>query len=452
MQREATDREKTLVVGLGKTGLSCVRYLAANGVVAAVADSREHPPGLDELRQEFPDTALFLGEFQSSVFEAADRLVLSPGVPLALPVIQSALAKGIPVVGDIELFAQAVKAPVAAITGSNGKSTVTTMLGEMARRAARAVKVGGNLGEPALDLLDPDADLYLLELSSFQLETTYSLKPKVAVTLNISADHMDRYRDLEHYAQTKASIYRDAEVCVYNRDDAVVMAMREGQGRALYFTLDEAVESDTFGLARRDGELWLCCGKEPLVAASALKVPGRHNLANALASLALGAALDLPMEAMVSGLIDFRGLPHRTQFVAELNGVSWFNDSKGTNVGACVAALVGFGADSAQGQTVLIAGGDGKGADFAPLKGAVEKYARAVVLIGRDAALIENALQGVVPVVHAGSMTEAVDLAADLAQRGDQVLLSPACASFDMYRNYQERGELFMDAVRGLLP
>ena len=426
MQRMATDRDKTLVVGLGKTGLSCVRYLASKGVVAAVADSREHPPGLDELREEFPDTALFLGEFESSVFEAADRLVISPGVPLALPVIQAAMEKGVPVVGDIELFAQAVDAPVAAITGSNGKSTVTTMLGEMARRAERAVKVGGNLGEPALELIDPDADLYLLELSSFQLETTYSLQLKVAVTLNISADHMDRYRDLEHYTQTKASIYRDAEVRVYNRDDAAVMAMRGGEGRDLYFTLGEAMESDTFGLAQHDGELWLCRGKEPLVAASALKVPGRHNLANALASLALGTALDLPVEAMVGGLIDFRGLPHRTQFVAELNGVRWFNDSKGTNVGACVAALEGFGMDSLQGRTVLIAGGDGKGADFSPMKDAVEKYARAVVLIGQDSGPIETALQGVVPVIHAENMNDAVEQAAKLAQRGDQVLLSPA--------------------------
>ncbi|MET0104803.1 MAG: UDP-N-acetylmuramoyl-L-alanine--D-glutamate ligase [Sedimenticola sp.] len=441
---------KTLVVGLGKTGLSCARFLATRDVPVAITDSREQPPGLDELRSELPDTALFLGAFEAAVFEAADRLVVSPGVPVDLPLIRQAMARGVPVIGDIELFAQAADAPVAAITGSNGKSSVTTLLGEMADRAERRVKVGGNLGEPALDLLSDEADLYVLELSSFQLETTHTLASRVAVVLNVSADHMDRYNSMASYADAKARIYNNAEVGVFNLDDPRVMAMRGAESSALFFTLGEPGEG-TFGLRAEDDRLWICFEQERLVAADELKVPGRHNLANALAALAMGRALDLPMAAMLDALREFKGLPHRTQFVAEHAGVRWYNDSKGTNVGACIAALNGFVSASGDDRTVLIAGGDSKGADFSDLKQVVEETARAVVLMGRDAALIARAIGDKVPVVFAEDMDEAVARAAELALPGDRVLLSPACASFDMYRSYEHRGEVFMTTVGRLV-
>ncbi|MES9959889.1 MAG: UDP-N-acetylmuramoyl-L-alanine--D-glutamate ligase [Sedimenticola sp.] len=441
---------KTLVVGLGKTGLSCARFLATRDVPVAITDSREQPPGLDELRSELPDTALFLGAFEAAVFEAADRLVVSPGVPVDQPLIRQAMARGVPVIGDIELFAQAADAPVAAITGSNGKSSVTTLLGEMADRAERQAKVGGNLGEPALDLLSDEADLYVLELSSFQLETTHTLAPRVAVVLNVSADHMDRYDSMASYADAKARIYSNAEVGVFNLDDPRVMAMRGTESSALFFTLGEPGEG-TFGLRAEGDRLWLCFEQERLVAADELKVPGRHNLANALAALAMGRALDLPMAAMLDALREFKGLPHRTQFVAEHAGVRWYNDSKGTNVGACIAALNGFVSASGDDRTVLIAGGDGKGADFSDLKPVVEETARAVVLMGRDAALIAGAIGDKVPVVFAEDMDEAVARAAELALPGDRVLLSPACASFDMYRSYEHRGEVFMTTVGRLV-
>ncbi|MET0117553.1 MAG: UDP-N-acetylmuramoyl-L-alanine--D-glutamate ligase [Sedimenticola sp.] len=447
---ENGDTGKTLVVGLGKTGLSCARFLATRDVPVAITDSREQPPGLDELRSELPDTALFLGAFETAVFEAADRLVVSPGVPVDQPLIRQAMARGVPVIGDIELFAQATDAPVAAITGSNGKSSVTTLLGEMADRAERRVKVGGNLGEPALDLLSDEADLYVLELSSFQLETTHTLAPRVAVVLNVSADHMDRYDSMALYADAKARIYNNAEVGVFNLDDPRVMAMRGAESSALFFTLGEPGEG-TFGLRAEDDRLWLCFEQERLVAADELKVPGRHNLANALAALAMGRALDLPMAAMLDALREFKGLPHRTQFVAEHAGVRWYNDSKGTNVGACIAALNGFVSASGDDRTVLIAGGDGKGADFSDLKPVVEETARGVVLMGRDAALIAGAIGDKVPVVFAEDMDEAVARAAELALPGDRVLLSPACASFDMYRSYEHRGEVFMTTVGRLV-
>ncbi len=444
-------RRKTLIVGLGRTGLSCARYLATRGVASAVTDSREHPPGLDQLRMELPDIGLFLGHFDPSVFAAAERLIVSPGVSIREPLIRDAVAHGIPVLGDIELFAQVAKAPVAVITGSNGKSTVTSLLGDMALAAGRRVKVGGNLGEPALDLLSDETELYLLELSSFQLETTYSLMPKVAVVLNVSADHMDRYDGLQDYADTKAKVYEQAEIRVFNRDDPMVMAMRQGDNGDLFFTLSDPTTSGIFGLRRVDGVVWIACGKENLFPASELRLPGRHNLVNALAALALGTALGLPLAAMREALRSFRGLPHRTEFVGEHEGVDWFNDSKGTNPGACIAALEGLHSEEGAARTVLIAGGEAKGADFSPLVPVVARTARAVVLIGRDAPLIEQVLGDVVPLMHARDLEDAVALAAAQALPGDRVLLSPACASFDMFRNYEQRGEAFMAAVGRLM-
>jgi len=447
-QKRQERRRKTLIVGLGKTGLSCARYLAGRSVAVAITDSREHPPCLEQLRQELPDIGLFLGRFDPDVFAAAERLVVSPGVAIKEPLIQEAIAHGVSVVGDIELFANQVEVPVAAITGSNGKSTVTCLLGAMAQVAGRKVKVGGNLGEPALDLLQEEADLYVLELSSFQLETTESLAPHVAVVLNLCPDHLDRYASFEAYAQTKARIYRQAQIRVFNRDDPGVMAMAADAGEALFFGLDEPVDERNFGLRRKGDETWLAQGEELLLPADRLLLPGRHNQANALAALALGTALELPRPAMLTALQQFRGLPHRSQFVIEHAGVRWYNDSKGTNPGATIAALEGMHPEQGDSRTVLIAGGDGKGADFSVLAPVVARTVRAVVLLGRDAPLIEAVLPDSVPVLHAADMDQAVALAAEQARPGDRVLLSPACASFDMYKNYEQRGERFMAAVR----
>lgn len=450
MKQQLASNRKSLIVGLGKTGLSCARYLAACGVPVAITDSRDAPPGLSELRQELPDIALFLGGFDADAFAAAEQLVVSPGVPMSEPLIQQAVARGVPVIGDIELFARAAKAPVVAITGSNGKSTVTTLLGVMLRDAGLKAAVGGNLGDPALSLLHDDVQLYVLELSSFQLETTFSLKPKVAVVLNISPDHLDRYADLQTYTDTKAAIYRDAGAAVFNLDDPRVMAMNRHAGDDLFFTLGTP-DAGVFGVCADPGERWLCHGAERLIRTTELRIPGTHNLANALATLAIGTLLGLPRDIMLKSLMGFSGLAHRTQFIKESAGVRWYNDSKGTNVGASVAALEGLSTGDAT-RTVLIAGGDGKGADFSLLTPAVVRHARAVILLGKDAPRIARALGDSVPLINAKNMDDAVLLAAGCAEPGDRVLLSPACASFDMYKNYQQRGEMFVDAVARLIP
>jgi UDP-N-acetylmuramoylalanine--D-glutamate ligase len=443
-----TDNGRTLIVGLGQSGLSCVRFLSARGERVVIIDSRANPPGLAALREELPDVAVVTGGFDPQIFARADRLVVSPGVAVREPLIREARERGAEILGDIELFAREAKAPIVAITGSNGKSTVTTLVGEMARHAGRKVAVGGNLGPAALELLDDEVELYVLELSSFQLETTCSLKPRVAVVLNVSADHLDRYPDLQSYAEVKAGIYQGAELRVFNRDDPLVAAMAERRKGDRFFTL-QTPGTDEFGLIQ-DGEgLWLCRGSQRLLAADQLAIPGRHNLANALAALALGSALELPIPAMLEALRSYHGLPHRTQFVAEHEGVRWYNDSKATNLGACIAALKGFAGEPV-GQTVLIAGGDGKGADFSALAEAMDESVRAVVLIGRDACQIESALKGRVSTVLATDMEEAVAQAAEIARPGDRVLLSPACASLDMFDNFAQRGEVFMAAVRGM--
>ncbi|MCB1723299.1 MAG: UDP-N-acetylmuramoyl-L-alanine--D-glutamate ligase [Chromatiaceae bacterium] len=444
--RKLDPSAKTLIVGLGATGLSAARYLARQGVQVAVADSRKAPPGLATLNAEFPDIAVFLGPFDDQLFDSAQRLVVSPGVPVATPQIAAVQRRGVPVVGDIELFAQAAKAPVVAITGSNGKSTVTTLLGEMARASGVRVAVGGNLGTPALDLLDDTVELYVLELSSFQLETTYSLQAAVAAVLNISPDHQDRYAGVGDYAAAKARVLHGAGVGVYNADDPLVAAMR-GSDDAWYFTLGETESDKMFGVCSLDGDEYLCRGEQPLLAVAELLIPGLHNRANALAALAMAVALGLDLSAILAALRAFRGLPHRTEFVAEIDGVTWYNDSKGTNVGAAIAALRGLdrGDDS---RTVLIAGGDCKGADFRDLAPVLERHARAVVLLGRDAPAIAAVVPAGIDRIDAEDMDNAVALAAERARRGDRVLLSPGCASFDMFSGFVERGERFMQAVR----
>ncbi len=434
-----------MIVGLGQTGLSCARYLSALGERIAITDSRAEPPGLAALTHELPAVEVRLGQLDEALLGRADRIVVSPGVSLREPAIAAAAAHGVEVLGDVELFARAVRAPVVVITGSNGKSTVTTLVGEMARAAGLSVAVGGNLGTPALALLtDPEPALYVLELSSFQLETTVSLNAVAATVLNISPDHMDRYVDLADYTAAKERAYRGDGVMVLNADDAAVYGMRQAGRSTSCFSIADA--DCAYRLATQAGTEWLVVNGEPLLSVATLGISGRHNHANALAAMALADAIDLPPAVQRSVLETFCGLPHRTQRVAEQDGVVWYNDSKGTNVGAALAAIAGLGRP-----VVLIAGGLGKGQDFTPLRAALARHGRAAVLIGRDAPLIEAALAGAVPCVHAPDMEAAVMQARTLAQRGDAVLLSPACASFDMFENYQHRGALFVAAVRGAL-
>lgn len=436
---------KTLIVGLGKTGLSCARFLTAHGVEIAITDSRAQPPGLQELHNEMPDIAVFVGGFSEAALQHADQLVVSPGIPVSAPFILKAKHMGLPVLGDIELFARHARAPVVAITGSNGKSTVTTLVGLMAEQAGRNVRVGGNLGTPALDLIKKtEPELYVLELSSFQLEVTESLRCRSAAVLNVSPDHMDRYASLEEYSAAKARIYRHCDVAVLNRDDAHVRNMDTGAARRVSFGIG-APQSGDYGLVTRNGKRWLMCGETRIVAAEELHLAGDHNLANGLAAIALGEAAGLPMEAMLAALRQFRGLPHRMEFITRVHGVDWYDDSKGTNVGATVAAVSGM-----SGPLVLIAGGDGKGQDFAPLAAALVGKTRSVVLLGKDAAAIETAIAGSIPVQRVKDMPAAVRAAAKIAQSGDRVLLSPACSSLDMFENFEHRGRVFADAARRL--
>ena len=444
-QQQAQVTTETLVVGLGVTGLSVVRFLRARGESVAVTDSRSNPPGLLALQKELPDVPVTLGGFDAARFATAHRIIVSPGVALSDPLIVAARARGAEVIGDIELFAHHAHAPVAAITGSNGKTTVTTLLGEMAAASGRSVRVGGNIGRPALDLLtDSNPDFFILELSSFQLETTYSLYAAAAVVLNISPDHMDRYDDFSAYTASKQRIYRGRGVMVINRDDPSVLAMHSAGRKQVSFGLDRPQDGN-FGVIEQDGERWLAKGNAALMPVNELCIAGAHNQANALAALALGEVMGLPMDAMLTTLRRFAGLWHRTQWVGEIGGVRWFNDSKGTNVGAALAAVEGL-----DGPLVLIAGGQAKGADFVPLREPMVRKGRAAVLIGEAAAAIETALDDAVPVQHAVDMADAVARASVLAQAGDAVLLSPACASFDMFDGYAARGDAFITAVRAL--
>ncbi len=443
VEQDVQQALRTLVVGLGVTGLSCARFLARAGVPVAVTDSREQPPGLETLQQELPDVALFLGRFDEEAFARAERIVVSPGVSRREPLLAEARARGVEVIGDIELFARHVSAPVIGITGSNGKSTVTTLMGLMVQQAGRSVRVGGNLGVPALDLIgDEEPDLYVLELSSFQLETVRSLSCLAAVVLNVSPDHMDRYDSPGDYAKAKQAIYHHARLQVVNRDDIDAAALAHTHAPVVGFGLGEPQGND-YGLRHVDDEMWIVHGDTALMPVAELRMPGLHNLANALAALALGDAAGLPVEAMLQALREFQGLPHRTEWIGEYQGVRWFNDSKATNVGAALAAIQGF-----EGPLVLIAGGQGKGADFSELAAGLDARVRQVILLGEAADEIEAALKGRMQVSRAADMTEAVQLAAAHAQSGDTVLLSPACASFDMFTGYQQRGEQFVQALR----
>ena len=445
---ETAQRFDTLVLGLGKTGLSCIRYLAGSGAGLGVADTRQDPPELKTLKEHYPLVPFYGGEFDAGLLCRARKLVISPGIAPAHPAIRAARAAGVEITGDVEIFCRDINAPLIAVTGSNGKSTVVSLLARMLERSGLRVGLGGNLGTPALDLLSPDApDYYLLELSSFQLETLRSHRPAAAAVLNVSADHLDRYADIREYARAKENIYAGGGTMVVNLDDEVVSGMLRPERETLTYSLAQP-EAD-FSISRRNEENWLVNRDALLVKQSDLKVHGMHNLANILAALALGRALDLPVPPMLEALCEFAGLPHRCERVAGVNGVDWFNDSKGTNVGATLAALNGL--SNGRKNIILIAGGDGKGADFSPLGSAIGKHVKSTIVIGKSA----NEIAAIVPdrktVFYATGMGPAVNSAFRLARPGDTVLLSPACASLDMFRDFAERGDVFKRCVAEVL-
>ena len=439
----ATTTTKDLVVGLGATGLSVARYLQRADITATFFDSRDEPPGIDELSEISPDAKVLLGG--NKLPRGIERVIASPGVPDSHPVLKKALKKKLEVVSDIELFAREAKAPFVAITGSNGKSTVTTLLYHMCKADGRDVLAGGNLGEPALDLLDQDKpDVYVLELSSFQLHRTQSLPAQVAVLLNVSPDHLDWHADEDEYRNSKYRIYAEAKAAVINRADETAAEHAGVCDSVISFGLDAPADGH-YGLRDDDGETYLARGETLLLASRDLAMYGLHNQLNALAALAAGELLGLDIAAMLRVLVEFPGLPHRMQFVARIGAVDYINDSKATNVAAAVAAI-----DSVDSMLVLVAGGDGKGGDFSELSTAVEDKLRGAVLIGKDAEKIAHALDTVMPVQFADTMGAAVSMAAKCAESDDTVLLAPACASLDQYDNYMERGTAFCTAVEAL--
>ncbi|HZD19641.1 MAG TPA: UDP-N-acetylmuramoyl-L-alanine--D-glutamate ligase [Burkholderiales bacterium] len=436
--RLALEGRRLLVLGLGDTGLSVARYAERRGALVRVADTRNAPPRREALAGD-----VHLGPFTAALLANVDLVCISPGLALTEPLVGEALARGIAVVGDIELFAWENHAPVLAVTGTNGKSTVTALTGHLLGSAGMDCEVAGNISPPVLDALlaRPTApQAWVLELSSYQLETTWTLNAAAATLLNLSEDHLDRYAGLADYGAAKARIFQGSGIQVLNRNDHASAAMALAGRRVVTFGLDAPPTADDFGV--RDGALME--GSDRLVEASALALHGAHNVANALAACALARAAGVPREALQAALCSFRGLPHRVELIARRNDVDWYDDSKGTNVGATSAALRGLGK-----RAVLILGGEGKGQDFAPLREPVAQFASRVLFIGRDAPLIAAALAGL-PGERCATLEQAVERAAQLARPGEAVLLSPACASFDMFRDYQERGERFAAAVRAL--
>lgn len=436
------DKSSIFIVGLGTTGLSIIRFLNAYHFKFTLVDNRTQPPMVEQLQNEFPSVRLITGDFKSIDFSEATHLMVSPGIALDQPKIKAACLNGAVLVSDIDLFSLSTNAPIIAITGSNGKSTVTTMLGEMGRVAGRKTAIGGNLGRAALDLLTDNAELYVLELSSFQLERTHVLNATAATVLNISADHLDRHKTLETYILEKEKIFRGDGQRVLNVDDPLVAHM-ETQGRnPLWFSLCKPLG---FHLAIQENCEYLVYKNNYLMPSADLPLEGKHNKANALAALALGYAVGLGFSKMCLALKNFKGLEHRMQTVAKIKGVHWVNDSKATNVGACIAALNGY-----DNKVILLAGGDAKGADMNELQLSVKKKVKNIILMGKDAKLIEHALNNCIPSSYANSMAAAVLSAAKIAKSGDTVLLSPACASLDQYKNYQQRGDCFVAAVMAL--
>lgn len=443
------EKSYRVVVGMGKTGFSCARYLRAQGLSFCLVDTREQPPMLTQFREAFPDVLIQTGSLDPQLLADAQEILLSPGLSPEEKFLSAAREKSVPVIGDIEVFFRLAKAPIVAITGSNAKSTVTTLVGEMAKASGLRTGVGGNLGTPALELLSDETQVYVLELSSFQLELVDRFRAKVAAYLNLSDDHLDRYGTMAAYDAAKQRIFVGCETAISNAEDSQTLPKGVAVAQQFTFTLKEPASAQQYGVRLRDGQRFLAKGQQDLMPASDLKLVGMHNVANCLAALAIGEAAGFSREAMLQVLRTFGGLPHRCQWVRSVNGVRYINDSKGTNVGATLAAIEGLAADARK-NIVLIAGGEGKGADFSPLRPACEKAVKACVMIGRDASLIASAVGHATQVVYAMDLRSAVQTAAGLASEGDCVLLSPACASFDMFKNYEDRGESFVRAVQEL--
>ncbi|WP_312072778.1 UDP-N-acetylmuramoyl-L-alanine--D-glutamate ligase [Atlantibacter sp.] len=431
--------KKVVIIGLGLTGLSCVDFFLARGVTPRVMDTRQAPPGLDNL----PETIeRHLGSLNDAWLLDADLIIASPGMALAHPSLSAAADAGVEIIGDIELFCREAQAPIVAITGSNGKSTVTTLVGEMAKAAGVSVGVGGNIGLPALMLLDPEKELYVLELSSFQLETTYSLHAKAATVLNVTEDHMDRYPfGLQQYRAAKLKIYENAQVCVVNADDALTMPVRGADERCVSFGIDVG----DYHLNHQQGDTWLRVKGEKVLNAKEMKIVGRHNYTNALAALALADAVGLPRSSSLQALTTFTGLAHRFQLAYNHNGVRWINDSKATNVGSTEAALNGLQVD---GTLHLLLGGDGKSADFSPLTRYLQGDNIHLYCFGRDGA--ELAALRPDAATQTNTMEEAMRMIAGKVQPGDMVLLSPACASLDQFKNFEQRGDVFTRLAKEL--
>ena len=439
-----------VVAGLGISGVSAVNFLHERGYQVAVTDSRTHPPGHDQIPAGIQTS---FGQLDTELLLQAEEIILSPGLAPQLPEIQQAIAKGIPVVGDIQLLRRATEVPIVAITGSNAKSTVTTLIGLMAKEAGKKVAVGGNLGRPALDLLKDQPELIILELSSFQLETTSLLNAEVAVVLNMSEDHLDRHGDMLGYHAAKHRIFQGVKKVVFNRDDALSRPLVPDAVPVQSFGLN-APDMNQYGvLCDTDGTLWLARGRERLLKSTEMYIQGTHNIANALACLALGEAIGLPLDSMLETLKSFKGLAHRCEYVDTVNNVRYYNDSKGTNIGATLAAIEGLGAAIAprKGKVVVILGGQGKGQDFKALRAAVQQYVKTVVLIGEDALKIEQSIEGSTEILKAATLQEAVQLCHAKADAEDVVLLSPACASFDMFKGYDDRGHQFVACVKALV-
>ncbi len=430
-----------LVLGMGVTGASCARHLAARGHGAWFADTRAEPPGLAAIRKAMPGAGLLAGAMPATLPAGVGRIVVSPGVDLDLPVLIEARRRGLPVLSDLDLFAADCRAPMLGITGSNGKSTVTTMVGAMLAAGGWPVAVGANLGTPALDLLDATVQAYVLELSSFQLERSAPLALKAAVVLNVAPDHLDKHGSMAAYAAAKARIYARCEVAVLNRDEPALAAMVPPGTRIIGFGLGRPAGED-FGLVDSQGSEWLAQGERLLLPVADLGTTGRHNVANALAALALVAAAGGPLDT-AAVLRSFHGLPHRMQVVARARGITWIDDSKATNVAAAVTAIRGV-----DGPLVLIAGGDAKGQEFAELAAALQGRDAAVILIGQDRARMAEELRGTAAVELADTLPGAVRRASELAPAGATVLLAPACSSLDMFRNFEHRGQVFAAAAR----
>jgi UDP-N-acetylmuramoylalanine--D-glutamate ligase len=431
------------VLGLGATGFSVVRYLRARGIAVTVVDSNASPALAGQLSKVYPEVIQKFGGLHIDQLTSADLIVASPGVALAEPEIRAAKQNGAQVVGDIELFLRENTKPVIAITGSNGKSTVTTLVGEMCRSGGKVPLVAGNIGLPALDALtdQTDYDVAILELSSFQLETTTQVPAEAAAILNISADHMDRYDSMGDYVLAKARILRGAQRAVLPRHDEQLRQITSNS-KLLSFDLDEPANDEEYGLKRQSNNRWLMKGESRLMKLREVPLVGLHNIKNVLSAFALVEFLSLPLECLVTAVKDFRGLAHRMQTVATKQGITFVNDSKATNIGASSTALMNLESD-----VVWIAGGQGKGADFSDLRDAINSNIKLLVLIGEDAGQMEQSLQGLLPIVRVNSMKEAVSLAADRAVAPSIVLLSPACASFDMFDNFEQRGDLFVHEV-----